>query len=406
MENKNIAMSTCTVFVMVTALICLIGCATTPPRTEPPNDNGVGSSTQGLAATTDCLEGRSCDFPSESIDNDAESPNNDDGSVHVSYNSTDGVNPVNNELKYATKNDQGNWIIDTVDTGGVGWYSSLKVDSNDNVHISYYDIINQALKYATNSSGTWVTTTVDSSSYDVGWSTSLVLDSNDKAHITYYDAANQSLKYATNTTDFWISSTIDASADVGWVSSLAIDESFDVDSLHVVYTDDTYGTLKYATNASGTWDISTVDSIGSSTILTGWYLERIAALDIDADGNTQVGYYDINNRAMKHATNATGSWVVSTIDANGDVGSSISLEAYLNGAERVVLIFYYDADNEKLKYAINRNAGAGAWVTHTPPISGTIGEEPSISVNEDTGEFHVTSLDPANNEVIYSPPIP
>ena len=176
--------------------------------------------------------------------------------------------------------------------------------------------------------------------------------------------------------------------------------------MHVVYTDDTYGTLKYATNASGTWDISTVDSIGSSTILTGWYLERIAALDIDADVNTQVGYYDINNRAMKHATNATGSWVVSTIDANGDVGSSISLEAYLNGAERVVLIFYYDADNEKLKYAINRNAGAGAWVTHTPPISGTIGEEPSISVNEDTGEFHVTSLDPANNEVIYSPPIP
>jgi len=382
-------------------------CANNSPEQEPPPDeDSVGTSSQGLSATTECMGSESCSWPPEDIDDGAESPDNSHGSVHVCYNSTDGVNTANNELKYAMKDADGNWAPVIVDTGGVGWYSSLKADSNDNVHISYYDIVNQALKYATNASGSWVATTVDSTSADVGWSTSLVIDSNDNVYITYYDAANQSLKYATNASGSWATSTIDSTADVGWVTSLAIDESTDIDSLHVAYPDDTNGTLKYATNASGSWVVSTIDNIGSATVLMGWYLERITAVDIDANGSVHIGYYDIANMDLKHATNATGAWVISTIDSNGDVGSSTSIETYENESQQVVLIFYFDADNIKLKYAINTAAGSGSWVTSTPSITGDIGEEPSISVKESTGEFHVTSLDPTNNQIVYSPPIP
>jgi len=65
-----------------------------------------------------------------------------------------------------------------------------------------------------------------------------------------------------------------------------------------------------------------------------------------------------------------------------------------------------DLDNIKLKYAINTAAGSGSWVTSVPSIAGDIGDEPSISVNERTGGFHVTSLDPTNNQIVYTPPIP
>ena len=46
-------------------------------------------------------------------------------------------------------------------------YTSIAVDSGGKVHISYYDDTNAALKYATNTTGAWVTTTVDNSG-DVG----------------------------------------------------------------------------------------------------------------------------------------------------------------------------------------------------------------------------------------------
>lgn len=74
------------------------------------------------------------------------------------------------------------------------------------MHISYHycgEYINfectiSDLKYATNSSGEWQTFTIDSDG-NVGWYTSIALDSNDKVHISYYyDYYNKDLKYATN----------------------------------------------------------------------------------------------------------------------------------------------------------------------------------------------------------------
>jgi hypothetical protein len=64
------------------------------------------------------------------------------GIVHISYNA-DGM------LKYAT-GVSGCWVIHSVDnSGNVGLYNSIGVDSKDNVHISYYDSESGVLKYAT-----------------------------------------------------------------------------------------------------------------------------------------------------------------------------------------------------------------------------------------------------------------
>jgi hypothetical protein len=80
-----------------------------------------------------------------------------------------------------------NWTISTIDSAGVvGEDTSIAIDSNNKIHVSYFDFTNQDLKYATNSSGSWVTSTIDSTGY-VGYYTSIAVDSNNKAHISYYN---------------------------------------------------------------------------------------------------------------------------------------------------------------------------------------------------------------------------
>ena len=90
-------------------------------------------------------------------------------------------------------------------------YTSLATDASGKVHISYYDYDNSNLKYATNASGAWVTTTVDSDGV-VGLYTSIAIDSGVKVHISYYDYDNYDLKYARNASGAWVTATVDSSA--------------------------------------------------------------------------------------------------------------------------------------------------------------------------------------------------
>ena len=83
------------------------------------------------------------------------------------------------------------WEIETVESGNVGRYTSLALDSSDYPHIGYFDIANQDLKYGYWDGADWQIETVDSAG-SVGFYTSLALDSFDRVHISYLG----SLKYA------------------------------------------------------------------------------------------------------------------------------------------------------------------------------------------------------------------
>ena len=115
------------------------------------------------------------------------------GQVHISY-----YDLYNGQLKYAF-GQTGNWAIEVVDANGnVGRDSSLALDSNGFAHIAYYgwttDSTRGFLRYANNVSGSWISQTINSSGL-VGRFSSLAIDQNDAIHISYYDEGNGALRY-------------------------------------------------------------------------------------------------------------------------------------------------------------------------------------------------------------------
>ncbi len=293
--------------------------------------------------------------------------NVDDTDVFVSYtslavDSTDNVHIAYydkrpGDLKYA--NDAaGEWTISTIDApGDVGSFVSITVDSGGKVHLSYYDVTNKALKYATNTAGFWQTYTIDmvgSPTSSSHYATSIATDYAASVHISYYNAINQVLKYATNTSGVWVTSVVDSQGDVGVHNALAVDSYRNV---HIAYYDADNHTLKYATDTSGSWITTKLDGTG------------LSSLAVDTANNVHITFAD--SYELRYITNTSGQWVASTVDDQGTVGWYSSLKVDSAGAVHIAYSddtyacddpcdWYYFVGG--LKYATNKS---GQWITET-----------------------------------------
>ena len=321
------------------------------------------------------------------------------GFKHISY-----FDATNIDIKYATDK-TGSWVTISIDTSGnVGSSTSIAIDSNDAVHISYYDATNTGLKYATCSSGctttsNWNIVSVDTTG-NVGWWTSIAVNSNNAVHISYYDSTNDDLKYATcasscSSTSSWSKVTVDSSGDVGKYSSVAIDSN---DAVHISYRDSTNDDLKYATcssscSSASSWTTSTIDSVGNVGSRT--------SIAIDSNDALHISYHDITNGDLKYATDQSGSWANTTVDSVGTVGQYTSIAIDSND---VVHISYYDATNKDLKYATNMQSsivsGVGGVIKFVDRDA-EVGRYSSIAVDS-SGDVHISYYGATNGDLKYA----
>ena len=207
-------------------------------------------------------------------------------------------------------------------------YTSITIDASDKVHISYYDFISDDsgnLIYATNKSGSWVTITIDTKA---GQYNSIAVDSSGNVHISYclYGYSGRvsagsvyaRLRYATNASGKWVISTVDSSGNAGWYSSIALDSSGNV---HISYSDQLNYVLKYATNVSGKWIITDLGS------MYGFH-PRYTSIAIDASDKVHIGYY---GRYLTYVTNTSGKWVTEEVlGSTNDDYVSIALDSSNN----------------------------------------------------------------------------
>lgn len=300
------------------------------------------------------------------------------GITHIAYyDSNHGV------LKVATPFRAG-WeseIVDGNPHSGLGVH--MVIDQHNKAHLSYYNSDDHELKYATDASGTWVNTTV------TGWTTasawnSIAVDSNDKVHIVYVESGK--LKYANNTVGGFSTTYIDTSGDVAEAGTSIVIDAAGVP--YVTYIADNELKLAYKTGAI-TWNITTIDSPTN-------LLAYNNSLAIDSHHHVHITYYETTgvNGELKYATNASGSWVVSTIDNTADVGRQSIIK--VDGQDGLH-VFYLDWTSQKGRYAVNSQ---GVWMKTTMREADSIGA--CSMVLDSIGRAHVSYFDATNSTLKYA----
>ena len=179
--------------------------------------------------------------------------------------------------------------------------SSLALGPMDVVHVSFRDRSSMRLDHASDLTGSWTIAPVDSAG--VGDHSSIAVGEDGRVHISYWDRTDDDLRYAVHFGGEWILTTID-SGSAGWNSSLAVDSRGDV---HIAYSSGTG--LKYATNASGSWEISTIDGSGGA----------YPSISVDSNGGGCV-LYSIG-QDLRYATGSSGWTSTVVVSANGVRGS-------------------------------------------------------------------------------------
>jgi hypothetical protein len=164
------------------------------------------------------------------------------GSLHAAYAN---VKDETATPRYARWNGK-SWDTEILEQGAGGrllvYSVSMIVDLNDVPHITYTDVPNRLVKYATRQGGKWQLQVVDAVAKE-GYPdrNGIALDSLGNPYLSYYDAGLGLLKVARRKDQQWLIETVDQDYS-GFNSSLQVDQN----SIWVIYAGDAGAVLKCA----------------------------------------------------------------------------------------------------------------------------------------------------------------
>ena len=248
----------------------------------------------------------------------------------------------------------------------------IVLDAHDRPHISYakagYICNGAMLKYHDGSN--WVTQAIDTTTTYVGCDSSIAIDQNGHVHVTYRHHSNRDQMIGSNISGTWQRYTVDGGSGVGYYSDMVVDHD---NNLQMLYrTDAGGGQYKHATGLSG--------SAWSKTASSGGY--NGFRMQTDALGNVHASMYDSGSDDLVYGMLIPGSgnpWSFTAVDTGGDVGLENDMFVDDNN---MIHIAYYDSSNQRLKYA---NKSSGMYLQKEITVDfGAYGKVTGTVVNDTT----------------------
>jgi len=258
-------------------------------------------------------------------------------------------------------------------------YRTGMVDSN--IAEVFYDVFSPAVNVGNSSSA----------------HSALCLDSADKHHLVYWSntppAESDKLMYTTDAGGTWLSTpevvfTLGTGIDMNWLwMAIGVTSNGDV---HVVAMRQIGGLRHFVrSHTDGTWSLPAVVDSTEGTSFVGQYV----SMDVDADDDIEIVYYDATNTALKAATFQGVSWSPSTITGTDLVGEYCSIAT---DSTSELHISCYDATNHDAIYTTTIGYFWGAI-----DDSGDVGKWSSIAV-DGNDKVHISYYDETNSALKYA----
>jgi hypothetical protein len=223
-------------------------------------------------------------------------------------------------VRYAT-NAGGAWRTEQVEGDAVTSESAIAVGASGTVHVVYGSSVDVGLHHAWNDGGGWEIDAIPGG--ESGMIPSLALDAEGGLHVTFLYATGDgtaALRYVTNAGGDWRMDVLESGSSAGQYSAVTVDGA---GAAHVAYYWPVAGwfELFHATNASGAWVSEDVDGP-----ISEWAGSRLPAITVDESGAVELAYPasdgDVELSAeIRYATNASGGWRIETVDPDADTAS-------------------------------------------------------------------------------------
>ncbi len=277
------------------------------------------------------------------------------------------------------------WHKELIDGGSIKAHS-MQFDSQNRLHIVYFDSHSDMIKYGVKTNNTWDIKVFDSGMYSAEYF-SLALDSKDCPHFVYADQDNDILRYATKKKQGWESETLFQTRRGDYYCSLVIDH---LDHVYFTFLDDEQSYNIYLFHHDGfSWSSEIVrQGIGNDF----WTPEGCTFAMHQGSGKLGMAYTNGWNN-MYFGENQGDGWNWITLVSKDSPGYDPSLCYDYFGFPHLV---YFDRDNDCLKYAYKDKDGWHKEVV----LSTSRNYIPYITANR-VGEAHFCYYDYRNGDLDY-----
>ncbi|MBI5545561.1 MAG: hypothetical protein HY901_16875 [Deltaproteobacteria bacterium] len=229
----------------------------------------------------------------------------------------------------------------------------------------------------------------------VGRYTALAVDGLGAAHLAYSDVEDNSLRYATNSSGAWVTTLVnDPAAVAGKFASIAVGVDGIVHLVHVGHD-----VLSYVTNATGIFVSETVPVGALDENHAGDWPGPSPSVGVDAAGDVLVTAYSHGMHALAAARRTSAGWSVEFVDRATSFdysGRAASMRVLPSGEAHA--IFVTSEGGGALRHAV-WPAGGGAW-TVTSLLAGVRPDKTSFG-QDSQGRLHVVAFEKDTGALSY-----